>query len=293
MRWTASGIGSRCSVAEYTLGLYEKAMPAALSVAEKLEASGEAGYDFMELSIDETDEKLARLDWPDGEVRSLRRDIEASGVPVSSICLSGHRRFPLGDPDESVRARGLEIMEKAIALAARLGVRVIQLAGYDVYYKQGNDETRSYFAKNLERAAELAAASAVMIAFETMETPFLNTVGKAMTWVRYIDSPWLSVYPDLGNITCAADGDEERVRTDLESGRGHLAALHLKETKPGVFREVPYGSGHVDFRSGIATAWNLGVRMFNAEFWWTPAVGEQWPALLRANANFLRNRFPA
>jgi L-ribulose-5-phosphate 3-epimerase len=289
----ASGIGLRCSVTEYTLGLYEKAMPTALSVAEKLNASGEAGYDFMELSIDETDEKLARLDWPDGTISSLRRDIEASGVPISSICLSGHRRFPLGDLDESVRARGFEIMEKAIALAARLGVRVIQLAGYDVYYKPGNDETLSFFAKNLERAVELAAARAVTLAFETMETPFLNTVEKAMTWVSRIDSPWLAVYPDLGNITCAADGDGERVRADLEAGHGHLAALHLKETKPGVFREVPYGSGHVDFRSGIAVAWNLGVRMFNAEFWWTPAVGKEWPALLRANAIFLRSRIPA
>jgi hypothetical protein len=133
---------------------------------------------------------------------------------------------------------------------------VIQLAGYDVYYKPGNDPF--FFAKNLERAVELAAAHAVTLAFETMETPFLNTVEKAMTWVSRINSPWLAVYPDLGNITCAADGDGERVRADLETDRGHLAALHLKETKPGMFREVPYGSGQVDFRSGIAVALNLG-----------------------------------
>jgi len=32
---------------------------------------------------------------------------------------------------------------------------------------------------------------------------------------------------------------------------GHIAAMHLKETLPGKFREIPYGTGHVDFVNGI------------------------------------------
>ena len=36
----------------YTLGLYEKAMPKELSWREKLTAAKEAGYDFVEISID-------------------------------------------------------------------------------------------------------------------------------------------------------------------------------------------------------------------------------------------------
>ena len=278
----------------YKLGLYEKAMPGNLALVEKLAAAQEAGYDFMELSIDETDEKLSRLDWTDAEICALRRDTETAATPVSSICLSGHRRFPLGDPDRATRERGLAIMEKAIRLASRLGARLIQIAGYDVYYKQGDENTRAAFAENLEYSAGIAAAHAVTLAFETMETPFLNTVEKAMYWVHTINSPWLNVYPDLGNITCAAEGDSERVRADLESGRGRISALHLKETRPGVFREVPYGEGHVDFANGIQTAWALGVRMYTAEFWWTggtPAADNSWKTVLRWNAKFLRSVF--
>jgi predicted hexulose-6-phosphate isomerase len=278
----------------YTLGLYEKAMPGNLPLVEKLAAAREAGYDFMELSIDETDEKLARLDWTDAEICALRRDTETAAAPIASICLSGHRRFPLGDPDRAARERGLVIMEKAIKLAARLGVRLIQIAGYDVYYKQGDENTRAAFAENLGRSVEMAAAHAVTLAFETMETPFLNTVEKAMYWVSAINSPWLNVYPDLGNITCAAEGDSGRVRADLASGGGRISALHLKETRPGVFREVPYGEGHVDFAQGVQTAWALGVRMYTAEFWWTggaPAADDSWKAMLRRNERFLRGVF--
>lgn len=44
----------------YQLGLYEKAMPTELSWREKLLCAGQAGFDYVEISIDETDERLAR-----------------------------------------------------------------------------------------------------------------------------------------------------------------------------------------------------------------------------------------
>ena len=48
---------------EYRLGLYEKSMPSSLTLEQKLTEAKAAGFDYLELSIDETDAKLARLDW--------------------------------------------------------------------------------------------------------------------------------------------------------------------------------------------------------------------------------------
>ncbi len=45
--------------------------------------------------------------------------------------------------------------------------------------------------------------------------------------------------------------------------------MHLKETAPGKFREVPYGTGHVEFEEAIRRAWELQIRKFVAEFWYT------------------------
>jgi L-ribulose-5-phosphate 3-epimerase len=163
----------------------------------------------------------------------------------------------------------MEIMEKAIQLAADLGIRTIQLAGYDVYYEPGSEQTRALFAQNLQKSVDMAAAAGVILAFETMETAFMNTVTKAMDHVERVNSPYLQVYPDIGNITNAAKSDGSDVLEDLERGRGHLAAMHLKETVPGVFREVPVGTGHVDFDSAIAKAWALGVRRYVTEMWYT------------------------
>lgn len=253
----------------YTLGLYEKAVPGTLSWREKLEQAKKAGYDFLELSIDETDEKLARLEMSQKERRELADLASSIGVPFRSMCLSGHRKYPLGSNDPEIEKKSLEIMEKSIGLAADLGIRIIMLAGYDVYYEDSTPETVKRFEENLKKSTMMAASAGVMLGFETMETEFMNTVAKAMHYVKSVDSPFLNVYPDSGNITNAAVSYGTNVIEDLESGKGHLVGLHLKETVPGIFREVPYGTGHVNFEEMIKKAWDLGIRRYVTEFWYT------------------------
>ncbi|MDR1302566.1 MAG: L-ribulose-5-phosphate 3-epimerase [Treponema sp.] len=274
---------------EYLIGLYEKAMPNTLSWKEKLETAKSTGYDFVEMSVDETDEKLARLTMSGAERFTLVKEMYDAKMPIMTMCLSGHRKYPLGSEDPAIRSRSLKIMEDAIGLAGDLGIRIIQLAGYDVYYEESNDKTRRLFFEGLEAAVKMAAAKAVLLAFETMETELLNTVHKAMGFVRKINSPYLKVYPDCGNITNAAKrygGDE---LADLRSGEGSLVALHLKETLPGTFREIPYGTGHVNFEGIIATALSMQVRMFVTEFWYTGEA--DYHATIRASKDFIDKKF--
>ena len=254
---------------EYTLGLYEKAMPNYLSWKEKLEAAKAAGFDFVEISIDETDEKLSRLDMSQAERLEMLNLMRIVGIPIRTMCLSGHRKYPLGSHDKKIQLKSMDIMKKAIRLADDLGIRIIQLAGYDVYYEESDEISRENFIRNLKKAAEMAAEAGIIIGFETMETDFMNTVQKAMEYVAAVSSAYLEVYPDIGNITNAVSGKKEAVMNDLYCGKGHLVAMHLKETKPGIFREVELGKGHVDFQTAVGTAWRLGIRKFVAEFWYT------------------------
>lgn len=278
---------------KYLLGLYEKSMPNELTWAEKLQAAKVAGFDYVEMSIDETDAKLARLDMTDGEVDEIRAAMRTTNLPFRSICLSGHRKYPLGSHDPQVRERSLKIMGKAITLAARLGIRTIQLAGYDVYYENGDDQTRADFVTNLKLSAEMAAREGIVLGFETMETPFMDNVRKSMEYVNLVNSPYLGVYPDVGNVTNACLIYGEDLTNDFKSGAGHLVAVHLKETVPGKYREIPYGTGHVDFGKAIRTSWALGVRRYVAEFWYVKGVTEDWRGELRRANDFLRGHFAA
>lgn len=275
----------------YQLGLYEKAMPSALTWREKLTAAKEAGFDYVEMSIDETDEKLARLHMSAAEMEEIRTAMRTTGILFGSICLSGHRKYPLGSPDPAKQVRSIEIMADAIDLAVELGIRTIQLAGYDVYYDKGTEETRAAFAHNLAKSALLAARSGVQLGFETMETPFMDTVEKAMHYVDLVDSPYLGVYPDSGNLTNAALIYGKSVLDDMETGRGHMVALHLKETVPGKYREIPFGTGHVDFDAIARKAWALGVRRYVGEFWYIGSA--DWKADLAFANTFLRRALDA
>lgn len=274
---------------EYTLGLYEKSMPNFLSWEEKLNCAKECGFDTVEISIDETDEKLARLDMTKEERKELVDLMFKCKVPLRTMCLSGHRKYPLGSMDEATRNKGMEIMRKAIDLASDLGIRIIQIAGYDVYYEDGNEQTRKYFEDNLKKSVEMAASEGVILAFETMETEFMNTVEKAMEFVELVDSPYLQVYPDCGNVKNATLSYGTSDLDDFEKGRGHLPAVHLKETVPGKFREITFGTGHVNFEEIIKKSWDLGARKYTAEFWY---VGnDDWKDVIKNTKAFMDEKF--
>ncbi|MCR4743966.1 MAG: L-ribulose-5-phosphate 3-epimerase [Lachnospiraceae bacterium] len=273
----------------YSLGLYEKAIPAGLGFNRMLQIAGECGFDRLEISIDESDERLKRLDWSPAEQRELATLSKSVGIPIRTMCLSGHRKYPFGSHDVEKRQHSMEIMEKAIHLSCNVGISIIQLAGYDVYYEEGDSDTRKWFLENLQKATDYAARWGVILAFETMETPFMDTVEKSMEYVNAVNSPYLGVYPDIGNLKNASVLYNTNVVEDMEKGKGHIFAVHLKETKPGVYRDMNFGcGGHTEYENCIAAALKMGVRIFTGEFWYQQ--GQDYMKTISEANRFLRDK---
>ena len=272
---------------KYKLGIYEKAIPGTLSWKEMLTVAQECGYDYFEISIDETNEKLKRLDWSKKERKLIYDLSQEVGMPFESICLSAHRKYPLGSTTESVRIKSIEILEKACVLACDLGIRYIMLAGYDVYYEPSSKQTKAFFIQGLKTCCEIASKYGVVLAFETMETPFMDTVEKAMKYVKEINSPYLQIYPDIGNVNNATLLYNISYENDIKAGKGHMLAVHIKETKPGCYREVPFGTGVVDFENMLYVCWKNKIRRYVTEFWY---VGQKdWKEDLQQVNKFARN----
>ena len=276
---------------EYLLGMYEKAVPAELPLEEKLRACKAAGFDWMEISIDETDEKISRLYWSKEEKEALKEAIRKTGQPIYTMCFSAQRKYSLGSLGKEKHEKAMEIMEKAIDFAADIGIRIIQLAGYDCYYEEAGEDTRNEFIKNLRIATRMAAKKGVVMGFETMmDRDFINTVEKGMEFVNICQSPYLGVYPDIGNLAAARHdyGYEKSVVDDLLTGKGHIVAAHLKETKPKKDRSNPWGTGLTDYVTDIKVLKDMGVRMFNGEFWCDHP--ERWEDWLKESNDFLRSK---
>lgn len=246
------------------VGLYEKALPDALSWEERLVAAGRAGYDFVEISIDESDERLSRLDWPPSERAALRHAISNTGVQVMTMCLSGHRKYPLGSHMPELRRQGQEILRKAIEFAGDIGLRVVQVMGYDVFYETSDDETRVNFMEGLQCGARWASQAGVMLGLENLDTPFVANLSQALAIIREIDSPWLRLYPDIGNLVAAGYSPPE----ELILAREQVLGVHVKDAMPRVIRGIAFGEGIVPFRETFRALAQMGFwGLLGVEMW--------------------------
>jgi L-ribulose-5-phosphate 3-epimerase len=275
------------SISTNPIGIYEKALPPFSMWTEALETTRRAGFDFLEMSIDESDERLARLHWAPSERSRVRRAIDDTGVKVRHLCLSGHRRFPFASEDPSVRETAWDMMKRGLELSVDLGIRIIQTQGHDVYYEESTPDTRSRFRDGLARAAEMAREASVMLALENADVPMIGSLDQAAEWIEECGNPWFQMYPDLGNSV--AHGHD--IVAGLSRNMRHIAAVHIKDARPNEFRRVPFGDGIVPFVSAFSALDNAGYR--------GPFVIEMWnensddpEAVIRDALAWVRSRMP-
>ena len=249
------------------IGVYEKAFPDELSWPERLEWTARAGYDFLDISIDESDARLARLDYAPSERAALREAVGQSGIPIQVLGLSCHRRFPLGSASPETRARGLDILRRAVDWAADIGTKIIQVMGYDVFYEANDAGTAARYLEGIVQGAHWAGSAGMMLGLENVDVQFVDNVEKALHFVREIDSPWLQVFPDIGNMAAAGYDPIQQ----LPLAKGRIVAVHVKDVRPGQVRGVPMGQGIVDFEKVFPVLAGLGF--------WGPVTVEMWAHL--------------
>ncbi len=246
----------------YRLGIYEKALkaqPLPLMFAD----AARAGYDTFEISLDETDARLERLNWSPSQITETRDAASNQGVQLFSACFSGHRKYALGSADKATEKRAMHLMQKGIEFCWKMGIRVLQITGSDVFYEPHTEETEKRYRDNLAAGVEMASQAGVMLAIEPVED-YITSIRKAMQVVHEVNSPWLQVYPDVANL--AAMGFDPV--GELELSRGHIVGLHIRDAKPGSSYNISWGSGILDFCAVFKQLRNMN---FNC-----PIIVELW-----------------
>ena len=263
------------------LGIYEKALPDCFNWEERLGLAKKAGFSFMEISIDESDQRLERLKWDIAKQERLKKAVAETGMPLLTMCLSANRRFPIGSSYPDIQRRGMEILEDAIWFAFSIGIRIIQIAGYDVLMgdEESTEESRERFGLNLVKNVVLASKLGVTLAIENVDVEFGSSIEKLLYYVNRINSPWLQLYPDIGNLAAM----NQDVLKQLKLGQSHIVAVHVKDTKEGVVRRVPYGEGIVDFVPAFECLKKIG---FNGPLlleMWASDGGDNFKTIKKAN----------
>lgn len=245
------------------LGIYEKAIKPG-TFSEIFKTAAKAGFDYIEISLDESDARLARLDWSRTEIERLRADAADAGIRLMSACFSGQRKYSMGSADPAVEKKSMELFEKAVVFCDRVGIRILQVAGYDVYYEAHSPETAERYLNNLYKGTQLASKYGVTLAIETVEV-FLDTAQKVLDAISWIGSPMLQAYPDISNL--AALGYDPVL--EIEKLKGHIAAMHVRDSLPGEFYNVELGTGIIDFNAVFSKAKEIDyMGPFLIEMWY-------------------------
>ncbi|PVZ85975.1 xylulose 5-phosphate 3-epimerase [Serratia sp. S1B] len=274
------------------IGIYEKALPDDLSWAERFDQAANLGFSFVEMSVDEKPQRQARLHWSRNERLEFVAAKINSGMDVPSLCLSAHRAYPFGSINPETREKARTLMLDALAFASQVGIRNIQLAGYDVYYEPSTPQTRELFIEGVNWAVAEAAKAQIMLSVEIMDTVFMSNISRWLDLESKIRSPWFCVYPDVGNLS-AWNND---VAAELTKGIDKISAIHLKDTQQvspfslGQFRDVPFGEGCVDFDQVFSTLHALNYRGAWLIEMWAKNDGTDFDRIKQAKA-WLENKY--
>lgn len=263
-------------------GLYEKSICSTLSWEDKFSLIKDAGYDYFEIAIDATPEKLGRLE-NRGEQLHIRRASEACDTPLYTFAFTANRFFPLGSEDASIRAEGIRLCKRAVDFAAFVGARTVNIASYDEYEKPRNKNTEGLFLDSLKECVEHASIRGVIISLETMDSTFIDTTKKALHFVRAIDSAYLQIGVDPGNISAMGHNPI----TDIPAGGGHIVEVEFKDTRPGVVRDIFFGEGTLDFDACFRMLHEIKYQGFLAAEMWSHDDPDFHPNIYKA-AEFLK-----
>lgn len=164
------------------------------TVQEKFEAARAAGFEGVELTA------------PGFDVEEYRDASRSSGLVVDGSVCAEHWQIRHSDPDDSVRAKALEILKEALVDTERVGGHTVLLVvghGKDGTEREVWDRT----VANIREAIPLAAKLGVVIAVENVWNHFCydheggqdQTAEKFAAYIDEFDSPWVGMQFDIGN----------------------------------------------------------------------------------------------
>lgn len=181
------------------------------TVMEKFLSAKAAGFDGIEVN--------SHLDR-----NEVLKAMEATGLPVPSVCNALHWKYLLSDPDPKVRAEGVEALRVSLEDAKAFGADTVLLVPGRVTESVRYDECWNRSAEEIKKVLPLAEKLKVKIAIENVWNNFLLSPLEAVRYVDQFGSPMAAFYFDCGNIL-AFGFPEQWIRI---LGK-RIAKVHIKE----------------------------------------------------------------
>ncbi|WP_336785424.1 sugar phosphate isomerase/epimerase family protein [Paenibacillus sp. MMO-177] len=179
--------------------------PAGMSIEESIELAKDAGFDGIELSLNETGP--LSLESTTEEVRAIRQFADNTGIELSSLASGLYWDYPPTSENEQVSAKAFDVARKQLEHAAALGVDSVLIVpgavGVDfipnapvVPYDRAYDNALAFFTK----LAKEAEAVKVSVGIENVWNKFLLSPLEMRGFIDAVGSEYVGSYFDVGNV---------------------------------------------------------------------------------------------
>ena len=207
------------------------------------------GYDGVALTLDH-----AHLDpfSPDLPARTARvaRLLARHGLGVvvetgARYLLDPRRKHEPTLVSDSGRERRIDLLERAVRVAADLGSPVVSLWSGIAPTSTGRDELWTRVADGVTALLPVAEAHGVDLALEPEPGMFVERIRDVLELRRRLGHPdRLRLTVDVGHLRCTEDADP----VACVLGAGDLVAnVQIDDMRRGVHEHLPFGEGEVDF----------------------------------------------
>lgn len=220
--------------------------PAEMSINECIKLAKKAGFDSIELALNETGS--LGLESSDDEIRSYREAADKEGIEISSLATGLYWDYSMTSNNPEKREKAKKIAIKEIDAAAVLGVDTVlvvpgavgvdfipgcEIVEYDVAYDRATEAI-----KELSKHAE---TKKVCIGIENVWNKFLLSPLEMRNFIDSIGSGYVGAYLDVGNVI--ANGYAEHWVKILGK---RIKKVHFKDYR----KDVGSVAGFVDLLSG-------------------------------------------
>ncbi|MCM8819082.1 MAG: sugar phosphate isomerase/epimerase, partial [Candidatus Omnitrophica bacterium] len=149
---------------------------------------------------------ILNLNSTESEVKKVAEKVRKSGLEVASLLVGQFWKYPLTSSNSEIRKNGEELLEKGIKISNWIGTDALlvvpgivaplsgdgEIVMYDLAYQRAQESIKKY--------VELAEKLNVCICVENVWNKFLLSPLEMKRFVEEINSDYVKVYFDVGNI---------------------------------------------------------------------------------------------
>jgi L-ribulose-5-phosphate 3-epimerase len=185
----------------FTKGICSIIFPRDMPRPECFAAAKSAGFDAIEIAVGAD----IPLDVSHDDARRMADAADKAGIRIATLWVSDPLHAnPLNSPDPEVRARGVEAIRKALAIATDLNCGALLLyavrLGSGPRLEVGSQETWDRYTAELTKVVPDAERAKIFLDPENVWNKFILSPLEMRSFVDQFHSPWVGTHFDAGNV---------------------------------------------------------------------------------------------